>query len=268
MSFLPTVPVGGNAGWRLLGRTAETQRMAFERQPAMQREMQYFRDRIAGIGSAAELVADRRLLRVALTAFGLEGDIENRYFLRRVLEEGTLRPDALAMRLADPRYRQFSAAFGFGDLPVPRSKVSGFADRLLVGYRERRFEAAIGQSDDTLRLALNARREIGRIAASGTTPDAQWFALMGQRPLRQVVETAFGLPQAFGALDIDRQKSELQQRAMRMFGDGTVAQFVDPDRMEALIRQYLIRAQSAQPAAATLPGSTALALLVQSRPFA
>ena len=42
--------------------------------------------------SAADLVADRRLLKVALGAFGLEGEIDKKAFIRKVLEEGTDRP--------------------------------------------------------------------------------------------------------------------------------------------------------------------------------
>lgn len=261
MSFLPAIPLGGYAGWLALKRTAATQAATLDRQPAIQRDMRYFKERIGQVQTAADLVADRRLLGVALTAFGLESDIDNRFFIRKVLEEGTLRPDALAMKLADPRYRAFSAAFGFGDLPIPRTTISDFADRILPAYRERRFEAAVGQVDETLRLALNARREIARVAASGTSADAQWFSLMGQRPVRQVLETAFGLPKAFGALDIDRQKTELQAKAARLFGDGSVAQFADPDRMERLIRQYLLQSQRAEGQLIPGRGSTALTLL-------
>nr|WP_276946739.1 DUF1217 domain-containing protein [Haematobacter massiliensis] len=67
----------------------------------MQRDEAYFRDRIGGISSAEELVADRRLLQIALGAFGLGEDIGNKYFIRKVLEDGVSERTALANRLSN-----------------------------------------------------------------------------------------------------------------------------------------------------------------------
>ena len=40
---------------------------------------------------------------MALGAFGLQDDINNRYFIRKILEEGTTNEDALANRFSDTR---------------------------------------------------------------------------------------------------------------------------------------------------------------------
>ncbi len=82
MSFTPVVPVGGYAGWTFLARTREAQKQAFVASASQQRDEAYFRAKIGGISTAEELVADRRLLSVVLGAFGLEADIDNRYFIR------------------------------------------------------------------------------------------------------------------------------------------------------------------------------------------
>jgi hypothetical protein len=93
------VPASGLVGWTFLQRTASRQIETLAAQPVAQRNEAWFRERIGQIGTAADLVADRRLLEVALTAFGLESDIDNRFFIRKVLEDGTLRNDALSNRL-------------------------------------------------------------------------------------------------------------------------------------------------------------------------
>jgi hypothetical protein len=63
-------------------------------------------------------VGDRRLLEVALGAFGLDDDIRNRFFIRKVLEEGTTSPSRrFANRLSDKRYLALAETFGFGDRP-------------------------------------------------------------------------------------------------------------------------------------------------------
>lgn len=243
MSFVPMVPLGGYAGWAFLKRTESVQKTAFDNQISIQRDEAYFRERIGKVTSAEELVADRRLLKVALGAFGLEGDLNNRYFIRKVLEDGTLRTDALAIKLTDKRYREFSAAFGFDDPLSPRTKLSDFADKILTRWKDQQFEVAVGQVDESLRLAMNAKREMTRVATSDIGESARWFTLIGQPPLRKVIEGAFGLPTSFGALDIDVQKQMLQDKAKAAFGDSDVAQFADPERLDALIKRYLLRTQ-------------------------
>lgn len=241
MSFQPLLPSGGYGGWRFLNRTLETQQAQFARSPVLQREAQYFRDNIGKIDTAAELVADTRLLKVALGAFGLDSDLQSRFFIRKVLEEGTLEPRALANRLADKRYLELSRAFGFGDFDTPRNKLSDFADKILPNHQSRQFEIAVGQQSDTMRLALNLRRDLSDLAEADRSERSKWFTVLGSPPLRQVFETAYNLPKGFGTLDLDRQVEVLRERTRRTFGETTISQFKDPDKIEKLARQFILR---------------------------
>lgn len=242
MSFRPVLPFGGYAGWKFLTRTMDTQKAAFAKSPQIQRDTAYFKDRIAAVKTAEDLVADRRLLRVALGAFGLEGDINNTYFVKKVLSDGTLDQGDLANRLADKRYLEMSKAFGFGDYSVPSTQLSSFPDKIATAYEERQFEVAVGEADDTMRLALNARRELAELAGKGSTEDTKWYSVLGSGPLRQVFTTAFGLPSSFGQANIDRQLATLKDKAETLLGADTVSQFAAPERVEALVRLFTLRA--------------------------
>jgi hypothetical protein len=244
MSVAALVPLGGLAGWSYLQRTAESQTALLARQPAAQRDEAYFRENIGRIDTAEALVADRRLLTVALAAFGLEGEVNNRAFLRKVLEDGTLRTEALSNRLADKRFRDFSAAFGFGDFATPRTKLSDFADRLIPQVRARRFETAVGAQNDTMRLALNAERELAALARRNLSDDALWFTIMGNKPLRDVVDRALGLPASFATLPIDRQVETWKDLAGRRLGVTSPRDFARPEVLDATIRQFVIRADA------------------------
>ncbi len=259
----PIVPFGGWAGWRYLQRTAPEQQARAAAAPATAREIAAFRDRIGRIGSAAELVADRPLLKVALGAFGLEERLEARAFLRQVLDSPASDPKALANRLADSRWAEFARTFGFADPGGPRTRDPGFADRIAALYARRQFEAGVGERDAALRFALNADREIAALAARSGSDAAAWFGAMGQRPVRKVLETAFGLPESFGRLDLDRQRATFRDRARSTFGSPDFAQFRDPARREALIRLYLARDAMSAPAAQ--PAGLALTLLQTPR---
>ena len=261
MSFIPALPIGGYGGWRFLNRTMETQQAAFANSAQTRRDTEYFRERIGQIETAEQLVGDRRLLSVALGAFGLQDDLPNRFFIRKVLEEGTLEPRALANRLGDKRYAEMSRAFGF-DLGVPNTGLSDFPDRILRAYETRQFEVAVGTADENMRLALNARRELAELADRDSSERTKWLTVLGMPPLRQVFETAFGLPQGFGALDLDRQIGVMQQRSRSAFGAEGVSQFGDPERTEQLVQRFLVRAELAAGTISGMArGSAALQLL-------
>lgn len=260
MSFQPIIPTSGFAGWAFLQRTKGAQTQAFEQSPHLQRDTEYFVKTIANIDTAKELVADRRLLRVALGAFGLSDDINNSYFVQKILSEGSLNEDSLANRMADGRYRDMAAAFGFGDFATPRNKIGGFGERIAAQFRERQFEVAVGEQDDTMRLALNAKRELSDIGSAETTEDTKWYQVLGSAPLRKVFETALGLPSSFSQLDLDTQVSELQDRTARQFGSSEIGQFANSENSEALIQRYLLMSQVSSFATNT-PGQVALALL-------
>ncbi|MEM8791511.1 MAG: DUF1217 domain-containing protein [Pseudomonadota bacterium] len=261
MTFQPVLPADGVLGFRLLERTEATQRSIFDRQPEITRDTTYFRENIAGVTTAAELVADRRLLKVALGAFGLDAEINKGAFIRKILEEGTDDPQSFANRLVDPRYSRFAEQFAFGNVTGPLNSTIGFADAITAAYTERQFEIAVGAQDETLRIALNFRREIQRYATAGDPDGTAWFSVMGDPPVRRVFERAFGLPEAFGQLNIDRQQQELRERNRVNFGDTSLAIFTDPKRVNQIIERYLLReAINSGPGPGT-PGFTALTLL-------
>lgn len=265
MTFSPVLPIGGFAGWSFLKRTMPAQLKAFESQAEIKRNEAYFRENIGKVDTAEQLVNDPRLLRVALGAFGLEKDIANKFFMRKVLEGGTIDPKALANRLADKQYAKFSNAFGFGNAgAAPRTKMSNFADTILKSYKAQEFAVAVGAQDDSMRLALNAERELPELAKSSASETAKWYTVLGNAPLRLIFEKSFGLPTSFGAIDIDKQVETLKARTRSTFGDATISQFTDPAKMEKLVRQFLIRSEIDANSTSMSRGQVALTLLQSS----
>ena len=253
MTFQPFVPTGGLAGWRFLQRTVDTQMAAFARSPLLQRDIDDFAARIGGISTPDELVSDYRLLSVALGAFGLSDDLPNKHFIKTVLAEGTSDPNALANRLADKRYRDLSRAFGFGDLSPPNTALSDFPERIAARYRDHAFETALGRSDETMRLALHARREMAVAAEGGASDRTKWFRLMGTPPLRKVLEGALGLPASFGTLDLERQLETFRTRVSAQFGVDDFDGLAQPATLDRLLDRFTASAGIGSGVAATSP---------------
>ncbi len=266
MSFQPIIPFGGNVGWSFLNKTRDAQQAAFDGSAGITRNTEYFRDTIANIDSAESLVSDRRLLEVALGAFGLEDDINNKFFVKKVLEEGTLDDAAFANRLSDKRYFAMAEAFGF-DLDPPNTVLSDFPDAVIDNYKTRQFEAAVGEQDVNLRLALGLERELETIKSNNMSETAAWFTIMGTPPLRAVFEGAFRLPPQIGALDLDRQLEIFREKSLGVFGTTNPSDLLSDENQEALIRKFLLQADLSTSASATSGGAVALSLLRAQAPI-
>lgn len=245
MNFAPVLPFSGLAGFALLTRTLDRQTKLFNASPALQRDTDYFQQRIRAVRAAEELVSDRRLLRVALGAFGLQEDIDSRAFVRAILEQGTESEEALANRLSDDRYRRFATAFGFAEADGPRTSDPGFGARIVEQFRRREFESAVGEQDGAMRLALNADRELATLAGEAGSDNALWFRILGTPPLRQVFEGALGLSPSFAQLDLDRQLDEIRSRAARQLGLESPRDLSSGELREALVRRFMLRDQIA-----------------------
>ena len=259
--FQPVLISTGLAGWQFLQSTYDRQTAAFNASAQIKRDTDYFAANIASVQSAEDLVSDRRLMTVALGAFGLQDDIDNRFFIQKMLEEGTTADDAIANRFADTRYREMSEAFGLGPGEIRGSILPSFAGDIIARFQTSSFEIAAGQQDDTMRLALYAERIVPELTGSTESENQKWFSIMGQPPLRQVFETALGLPSAFGQVDIDQQLEVFKDRADRVFGVSDPAEFADPDKLDQLLTSYLARAQLNSSGAGASGSSIALSLL-------
>lgn len=241
--YQPVIISSGLVGWQFLQRTYDRQLSAFNQSAELKRDTDYFAENIGDIKTAEELVSDRRLLTVALGAFGLQDDINNSFFIEKMLSDGTTANDALANRFTDSRYRDLSSAFGMGSGEIRGSLSPGFSAEIISRFQANSFEIATGAQDENIRLALYAERTISDVVG-GTGSDAQkWFSIMGQPPLRNVFEGAFGLPSAFGQSDIDFQLSVFQERANRLFNVNTPSQFAEPEVLDKLITGFFARSQ-------------------------
>lgn len=264
--FQPVIVSAGIAGWQFLQRTYDRQFEAFSQSPELKRDVDYFRENIGSITTGEALVSDRRLLTVALGAFGLESDINNRYFIQKMLDEGTTAEDSLANRFADSRYREFSEAFGFGPNEIPQTLLSNFADGVVARFESASFEIALGAQDESMRIALYAQRVLSDIVSQeDTTVDQKWFTVMSQPPLRSLFETALNLPSSFGQIDIDQQLEVFKDRASSQFGSEDLSNFADADALDELVRTYVARAQLASFSTGQSSGSIALTLLQNSQ---
>lgn len=239
MTFRPALPLDGLAGWNILKRTLPTQQAAFRNSPIELRDEAYFRKNIQNVKTAADLVADPRLLRISLQAFGLEADFPHKAFIRKILSDGTTSDTALSNRLADKRYREFSATFGFGDSRANQPISTETADSILQMYQEKKFQYLVGEQNPSYRLAMNAERELTALANRNISNDAKWFTILGNKPLREFMVTALRIPESVAKMDLDKQLSIFKNRSKSVIGSDLVSKYSQNDASKRAIGIYL-----------------------------
>jgi len=257
-------PFSGIAGLRYIERTEETQKQVFGQSASFSREVEYFKENISKITSAQELVDDYTLLKVSLGALGLQEDIGKKYFIKKILDEGTEAPTAFANKLVDPRYKKLADEFGFAEPLGSKTAQSDFAEKMIEKFKTEQFEVAVGDVDNSVRLAMNFKRQIGDIAQNETQVDTSWYQIMGNTPLRTVFETAFGLPTSVGALDVERQLEIFKEKSQSLLGESSVTMFNDSDKIDELIQVFMARDQLKSGPTAATSGYSALTLLQSS----
>jgi Protein of unknown function (DUF1217) len=262
MVYQPAIGVGGLAGWRILEQSNVRQRETFERTPVLNRNIDYFRENISKATTAEDLIKDRRLLTVALGAFGLSDEINKRAFVQKMLEEGTEKSDSFANRFNDNRYKALAKAFGYGNITAGSSVLlDSFREDIIARYKSLEFERSVGEVDNDMRLAMNFKRQIGAIADSADNERTAWFQIMGQLPLRELVSTAFNIPTSVSQLDVDRQQEFFSSRAEQFLGDSSPAIFKDPDVVNDVIRRFFLSRQVQSGPSSSTPGFSALSIL-------
>lgn len=262
MSFSAIIPQGGLQGWAYLKRTLEVQKNTFVQSGTVKRDLEFFRAEISSVRSAEDLVSNRSLLSVALTAFGLEADLQNKFLIKKVLEEGTLAPSSLANRFSDKRYFELSKAFGFGDYSVPRTALSGFPDEVIEKYTARKFEILVGEKDSDLRQALSFDREIERILKKKSSETAKWLDILGNPPLKTFFDSAFSLPLAFGKLPLDRQIDIYKDKMSSIFGRADITVLEKSEARDQLRTNFLLAKQLSE--TVSLNGATTALTLLQN----
>lgn len=219
---------GGNSmpGQLLFNSLTKTQAQqfeAFQKEPLIERDLNYFMDNIGKVETAEELLDDYRLKKFVLEAFGLEEDLNKDAFIERILTDDLEGEDALAYRMVDNRYAELATALRL-DTGNSILQDTGAMGELAARWLVNSFEKDMGEQNANVREAMYFRRK---------APDiANMYQILGDKALREVVMTVSGLPAQMVNQPIEKQAEALESKI-------NLDEFKDPDYVDNLMRQYL-----------------------------
>ena len=132
----------------------------------------------------------------------------------------------------------------------PKVTDSATVEQIISLYTQARFEESLGESSETLRQAIYAKRLLPTVTS--------WYSIIADRNLASVVQNYLGLPDSFGTLDVDKQKSTFEQRM-------NITDFQDSTKLTKMLDRFV--AQSSVAEAQALASSSGIASLIQPVPW-
>lgn len=191
--------------------------------PDVQTETRYFRDRFPKVDTIDAFIKDRRLLVYALRAFGLGEKIQAIALVRRVLEQGVDRPNALARTLNDRRLLDFARALDFvgkgAAMLTKAESVNAIVDR----YVDSALREGQGRQNAGVELALYFRDNAPRLTSI--------YGLLADKKLLEVVQTALDLSPRMSSQQIDTQARLLKAKIK-------LSDFADPAKLERFLARF------------------------------
>lgn len=196
-------------------------------QPQVKANVDYYKANVDKVTSVDDLLKDRRLLTVALGAYGLESQVNSKALLRKLLSEDPTASTSLAQRMADPRYRAFATAFASlrEDGGAAIGKTASI-DAVVGAYQQTQYEKAVGRNDTSARQALY----FARVAPKATE---SIYQVLNDTTLGAVVREAYGLPKETAALDAKQQVRQLEAEGF------DYTKLSDPKYVDTLINRFL-----------------------------
>jgi len=190
---------------------------------AVKAETTYYLANIVKVKSIDELMKNDRLVSYIKTAYAMDPEIDTNDFLRKILEGGVRDENSLANKQEEPRYAAFATAFNFEAYGEKATTYVLSQQPVTDKYLRQSLEQDAGAQNEGVRLALYFQRNAPNIT--------NFYEVLGDKALAQVVRTALGLPDAFAQADIDKQVKYFESRLK-------IEDLSDPDKLGKFIQRF------------------------------
>lgn len=179
----------------------QTAKMA--KSATVQSEIAYFKKKVETIKTPDEFVKDYRLLKFALTAYGLEDQLQYPARIQQIMKDDPEDPRALVRRMTSVGYREINAAFDFFKSGVTKLKDPNFQQTLIAKYTSQRYEISLGEINPNISDALYFERMIGK-AKNG-------YEVIGDKVLFEVAKTALNMPPGAVTAKVERLRQWIER---------------------------------------------------------
>lgn len=202
------------------------------KEPQIAREIAAFVKGVLDADNVDDLLDDPKVMKVLLTAGGLEEFASARGLVSKALKSNPNDPASLAVRLSSTNAAWLSAArtYQFASQGLAIVRRPDTLATVAQAYAEVRWREGLDASAPGVSSALTFKG----IAAGLDSP----FKVLGNAVARDVVTTTLGLPKQLAFQSLDAQARAITQRL-------DLDRFKKPAFVDAFVRRYLIALNSA-----------------------
>lgn len=212
--------------WKQLEKTGEQQRTRWEKQPSVQREIDFARSFAAKVTNVEEMLGNRRFMNFVLSAFGLESEVDKKGLLRKVLMSDLTDINSYANRTNDPRFRELAQRLDIKAVGLANVKNEATLTSIELRYKKNEFEKAQGEASPGLREALYFKENASRMKSI--------WDVLGDRTMRAVVSKAFDIP-------LETAVQSVESQAVAFGRKVDVEKFKDKTWLDRTIQIYLTK---------------------------
>ncbi|MDP3408768.1 DUF1217 domain-containing protein [Bosea sp. (in: a-proteobacteria)] len=172
--------------------------------PQTANETAHYLEHIGEIKSIDDFMANDRIYRFAMKAFGLEEMTYAKGLIRKVLSEGVDGSNTFANKLSDPRYKELATTFNFARYGSATTSFDKTQKPIAERYVRQVFEEQQGSQNENVRLALYFERKASGIKNA--------YEVLADPALLKVVQTALGIPSSTSMIPIDKQAEMIAKK--------------------------------------------------------
>ncbi len=217
--------------------------------PAVQTAIAQFTKAVNSATSVSGMLANPAVMNVLLTAGGMTDQIGNTALATQVLMSNLKDTNSLANTLTDTRWKTLAQTYDFNANGLKALQNPKTIAAVANGYAQITWE----NSQDTVTPGLSNALAFIQQASTITSVDQ----LLGNATVRDVVTTAFNIPQQIAFQSISAQEQAISSRL-------NVSQLQDPKFVQQLAQQYLIEnSQNASDSSSSPTDLTSLAVQAQ-----
>jgi hypothetical protein len=213
-------------------------------QPEVQRALKQFTLAVNSAKSVTQLLANPAVMKVLLTANGMQDQIGYTALATKALTSDLTKPNSLANVLTDTRWKTMAQTYNFAANGLKTIQTPAALASIAAAYTKATWEAG----EDAVAPGLAQALDFKARASTATSVDQ----ILGDPTFRTVVTTALGIPQEIAFQSITAQEKAISTRL-------DVKKLQDPKFVATMAEQYLI-ANSGSSSAASTPDLTTLAI--------
>jgi len=193
------------------------------KKPEIASATKYFQDNIGKIKTADDLIANPRLFRYAMTAFGLGDKIDAKGLMKKVLQQGVTKNNALANTLNNSAIQAFAKTFDFAANGATTTTSASLASTVVARYTENALETDQGQQNPGVQLALYFQQQAPNLKSM--------YSVLADKNLLTVVQTALGISPSTGSQPVDTQYRLLNSKLK-------LTDLQDPKKLQNFIARF------------------------------